>query len=198
MGNIKKVLLAEGVSAPLFNNRFTTELCENVHVHYRNVRLEFPKEEFLQILRELKQIDEKTVEDFEYGKGNFLSLINKETLPDQCEFNERLQIEEQEEGHYHVHYRNLRLELRDLMDLGHGLFETPIRIDPKWVKRELAGKTVKDLNVKKYRLSELHVGVYSDDEEGNSVGKWVPLWQSPVYQYLEGSLATSMKTISSS
>ena len=54
MGNIKRILRKNKVSKPLLNNRFTVELCENVHLHYRNLRLEFPKDEFLHILRLLK------------------------------------------------------------------------------------------------------------------------------------------------
>ena len=186
MGNIKKVLLNEDVETPLFNNRLTVELCENVHIHYRNLRLEFSKEEFLQILRELKQIDEGTVESFEYGENSFLSLINKEILPDTCEFDKRLQIEEQVEGHCHVHYRNLRIELRNLMDIGYGLFEVPIKIDMEWFKDVPPGKNIKHIGIKKMRLSQLQVGVFREEDLGDSVGVRVPLEQSPVLDYLRG------------
>ena len=110
MGKIKKIIKKQEVSTPQLNNRFTVELCENVHIHYRNLRLEFPKEEFLQILKMLKSIDEKKVEEFQYAPDKFYSMIHSLDLPDKTEWNNRLQVEEQVNGQYHIHYKNLRLE----------------------------------------------------------------------------------------
>jgi len=110
MGQVKKIVFETTCGKPMLNNRLTVELCENVHLHYRNLRLEFPKEEFLQILAMMKGLDEKTIEEFEYYPGNFKSLFNAKILPDETEFNNRLIVEEQEQGHYHLHYRNLRIE----------------------------------------------------------------------------------------
>ena len=116
MGNIKRVIKKCEVRTPLLNERFTVELCENVHVHYRNLRLEFPKQEFLFILRMLKTINEKEVENFNYGKDSFKSLIYSTSLPRKTEFNNRFQYEEQVNGQRHVHYKNMRLEFREDMD----------------------------------------------------------------------------------
>jgi hypothetical protein len=38
-------------------------------------------------------------------------------LPDKTEFNDRYQIEEQVNGQYHIHYRNLRLEFNNKGDM---------------------------------------------------------------------------------
>jgi hypothetical protein len=103
---------------PQLNNRFTCELCENIHIHYRNLRLEFTKEEFLHIIRLLQGIDIKDVENFKYSDWAYKELIKDFGLPDETFYNDRLQIEQQVEGHYHVHYRNLRLELNKLQELG--------------------------------------------------------------------------------
>jgi hypothetical protein len=120
MGLIKRVLRNKEVPTPKLNNRLTVELCENVHLHYRNIRLEFKKDEFLTILRLLKRLDEKRIEDYQYGKEKFdYILVENKALPDEAEFDKRLQIEEQAEGHYHVHYRNLRIEVDDLGELGY-------------------------------------------------------------------------------
>ena len=110
MGQIKKIDKKKEVSTPLLNKRFTVELCENVHIHYRNLRMEFPKEEFLLLLRKLKSIDEKEVENFNYSPIAFKGLINDLDLPNDTEWNNRLQVEEQVNGQYHIHYKNLRLE----------------------------------------------------------------------------------------
>ena len=179
MGNIKKILLNEAVPKPPFNDRLTVELCENVHIHYRNIRLEFPKDEFIQLLRELKQIDEQTVEEFEYGEDKFLSLINKRMLPGISEFDDRLQIEEQVEGHYHIHYRNLRLELLRLEELGYGLFDSA-EIDPDWAQ----GVNFELIGTQTHRLSELMFWLHEDNP---TKGRWRPLDESPVLEYLNGN-----------
>jgi len=121
MGDIKKVLFKSDVQEPLQNDRITVELCENVHLHYRNLRLEFPKEEFLLILKKLKSLDEKEINDFDYG-GGLRFLISDHDLPKRSEFNDRLQIEEQTNGLFHIHYKNMRVEFRGDWD---GLDKSP-------------------------------------------------------------------------
>jgi hypothetical protein len=116
MGHIKNIIKKAKVDTPLLNNRFTVELCENVHIHYRNLRIEFPKDEFLLILKKLKSVSEEKVKNFVYGKDNFVSLIHSLDLPEETEFNDRFQLEEQVNGQVHVHYKNLRLELREDFD----------------------------------------------------------------------------------
>jgi len=106
----------------MLNKRLTVELCENVHLHYRNLRLEFPKEEFLEIVKVIKGLDEEEIENFEYGKKNFKSLFKGSVLPAEAEFDNRLVLEEQAGGKpgttgYHLHYRNLRIEYRIEYDL---------------------------------------------------------------------------------
>lgn len=118
MGHIKRVLLATKVPKPMLNDRLSVDLCENVHLHYRNIRLEFTPDEFLFLLRQLKRIDEKTVEDFPYDPSAFCEVLCVRQLPPETPFNGRLQIEEQVGGHFHVHYRNLRLEVHSLRELG--------------------------------------------------------------------------------
>ncbi len=113
MGNIKRIIKKSKVPTPLLNKRFTVELCENVHIHYRNLRLEFPKEEFLLILKKLKSLDAEVIENFIYGSNTFKSLICDMDLPDKTEWNDRFQYEEQVNGQYHLHYKNMRLELRE-------------------------------------------------------------------------------------
>jgi hypothetical protein len=75
-------------------------LCENIHIHYRNIRLEFSKQEFLLILQFFKSIEQKGIARWETGNYVYKELINENTLPDDTEFDSRLQIELQEEGHY--------------------------------------------------------------------------------------------------
>lgn len=117
MGVIKKILVEKEVPTPKLNQRLTVELCENVHLHYRNLRLEFPKKEFVQILKLLKELDPQYIEQFEFGEKKFECIVHTNELPAETEFNRRLQIEEQQDGSLHVHYRNLRLEVDSLEEL---------------------------------------------------------------------------------
>lgn len=118
MGRIKIILKKKKVPAPKLNNRLTCELCENIHIHYRNIRVEFTKEEFLHILRLLHNIDINEVENFHYSDWAYKEIIKDFGLPEKTFYNNRLQIEQQMEGHYHIHYRNVRLEFDDLQDIG--------------------------------------------------------------------------------
>lgn len=120
MGTIKTIIENREVPIPKFNRRITVELCENVHLHYRNIRLEFKKEEFLTILKFLKTLDEDKIKNFPYGTNKFdYILVENDILSNETEFNNRLQIEEQAEGHFHLHYRNLRIEVDNLKELGY-------------------------------------------------------------------------------
>lgn len=50
MGNVFKVLSTKKITPQpgYFADRLTIELCENIHLHYRNLRIEFSKGEFLE------------------------------------------------------------------------------------------------------------------------------------------------------
>lgn len=50
MGNVYKILAEAKIknSPDFFPTRLVIELCENIHLHYRNIRWEFSYEEFLQ------------------------------------------------------------------------------------------------------------------------------------------------------
>jgi hypothetical protein len=118
MGNIKEIIARSAVPPPMHNTRLAVELCENVHLHYRNLRLEFGKEEFIRLLSELKKIDVDAVSTFDYGENKFECLLVSE-LPERTEWNHRMQLEEQDGGGYHFHYRNLRIETLTLKEIGY-------------------------------------------------------------------------------
>lgn len=97
------------------NNSLCVDLCENVHLHVRNVRLEFQKEEFLILLRHLKSLSEEYIEKFNYGPDMIRRFCVE--LPETTEFDTRMQVEKLVNGQYHFHYRNLRLEAEKLEDI---------------------------------------------------------------------------------
>lgn len=119
MGQVESVILEKTVVEPMQNRRMTIELCENVHLHYRNLRLEFSQEEFRQFVAAIKTIDSDTVRYFQFSPEKFQCLFVTHMLPTTTEWNDRLRIEKQVEGHYHIHYRNLRIEVKSLEELGY-------------------------------------------------------------------------------
>lgn len=122
MGRTVVVLEHKEVPEHGLNKRFTCELCEDIHIHYRNLRLEFNKDEFIYILNLLKQINVDEVNNFHYSDWAYKELIVDFNLPKETVYNNRLQIELQKEGHSHIHYKNLRIEMKNLTELGYPNF----------------------------------------------------------------------------
>jgi len=50
MGNVYKILSVRKIKPQpdYFADRLIIELCENIHLHYRNLRIELSKSEFLE------------------------------------------------------------------------------------------------------------------------------------------------------
>lgn len=184
MGNIKEVLYSREVPKSMLNDRLTVELCENVHLHYRNLRLEFSKEEFLFLLKHLKSVDEKTVEEFEYGADKFQGLVQTFDLPESTEFDDRLQVEEQVEGHYHIHYRNLRVEAMNLRELGY--WEIPKRagMDDVYYRDMLSHLDIKGMKLEDRKIGDLMVTIYDNPRMVGS--RNVPVSESPCLKALNG------------
>ena len=187
MGNIKEVLYNREVPKSMLNDRLTVELCENVHLHYRNLRLEFSKEEFLFLLKHLKSVDEKIVEEFEYGDDKFQSLIQTFDLPESTEFDNRLQVESQVEGHYHVHYRNLRIETMNLRELGYWEIPKSAGMDDDYYRDILSKIDIKDMKLEDRKIGDLLVTIYDDPEMIGS--RTVPISESPCLRALNGNEA---------
>ena len=116
MGQIKQVILEREVPKPMFNESLRVELCENVHIHYRNIRLEFLKEEFLIFREAISRVHIDQVLNFPYGEDHVLAVVA--TLPEKTEFDTRMRLEEQVDGSFHIHYRNLRGEFKSLKEAG--------------------------------------------------------------------------------
>ncbi len=58
MGNVYKVLGKQKKidnSTTCYPDRLVIELCENIHIHYRNLRMEFEEKEFLQFSDSLRE-----------------------------------------------------------------------------------------------------------------------------------------------
>jgi hypothetical protein len=115
MGSIVKLLNQGKVGIPQFNNYMSVELTENVHWHYRGIRLEFTPEEFLFIRKFFCSLTEEEVELIKkrkYGydeKVVYLRITNE--LPKNSWWKNQFQIEKCRDGSVHFHLDNLRIGL---------------------------------------------------------------------------------------
>lgn len=117
MGHIKKVLaMKELPRRKITPNMMWTDLCENVHLHYRNVRFDFSEVEFARFraaMNHLGMAVEYCSNDYGYSEGdpNFLvqQKFEEPLNADSDYYTNRAVIEAQRDGTYHFHYRDLRL-----------------------------------------------------------------------------------------
>ena len=118
MGQVFETLVAKTVPRPEFNNRGVVELCENIHLHWRNFRLEFTKDEFRLFLAMMQAIDPQDIVEANLDPEAFTELVRTDDIPDESEWDDRLAVEKQVQGHYHFHYRQLRIEVNNLDEIG--------------------------------------------------------------------------------
>lgn len=119
MGEIRKLLAGNVMERrSITATGIWVDLCENIHLHYRNLRLEFSEKEWAQFIHAvhmLGQAELHTAHQHNYREGdpNFLVQChyNQPLSGDSTYFPNRLTVEEQFDGTYHVHYRDLRLHL---------------------------------------------------------------------------------------
>lgn len=136
MGVIKKVLFrGEILGKPRHRNLFL-DMEENIHIHYRDLRIELSRAEFEDIARifaaqsqELQAIiEQKKYQDGKLPNANQedVRIWTNSKLPNDVKYHpQRLSLEECGDG-YHFHYRNLKLlidkdEFRQLATLFRGL-----------------------------------------------------------------------------
>lgn len=147
MGAIKKVLCERELpERELHNSRLFVDLSENVHIHFREIRLMFGVEEFFEFTdviresaREVKKYLEKHPDYKEQEVFDGLLVaggIKRQTTPLQKSpkpheskyFPNRLQIELQEEkviDSIHIHFRDYRLVMNfeTFRELANGMKE---------------------------------------------------------------------------
>jgi hypothetical protein len=117
MGKIKKMLAAEIIEPrSITAGSIWTDLCENVHLHYRNNRFDFSEMEFSVFraaINSLGKAVEKNAIENQYREGdpNFLiqQIFNAPLKTDSEYYSNRATIELQKDNTVHFHYRDLRL-----------------------------------------------------------------------------------------
>jgi|GEM_PF-4403317 len=118
------------LSGPLMAGDYWVDIGENIHLHLRDLRIEFTRGEFLEFLShtaELKQLFEewssanpgwKEAQDPEAFNNKFVVWLggykpgsHKLKKAEAFYWPRRLSLERNRNGTYHFHYRNLRVEL---------------------------------------------------------------------------------------
>jgi hypothetical protein len=104
-------------SPRLMGNRLAVDLCENIHLHYRDLRLEFSHNEwntFAQFITETNTAISDSHCDYDGTDPDYFAQFSK-VIPAQSDhWPNRINTEVQGppfEGIMHIHYNDLRIEL---------------------------------------------------------------------------------------
>lgn len=151
------------VKTPLLSTRSCVDLSENIHIHYRDLRIELSIKEWRE-LEKLVNLTSTELSKCEYEEGtnkfkDFIVPINKEPKY----FSNRLQVELLNDNIYHLHYNNIRLELN------------------RFNLEEIIKLSNKILNTRIIKTHHIKVSVL------NEIGEWEikPITESPNYLALE-------------
>ena len=119
MGEIRKVLaMGELPPRDVTPTMLWGDLCEDVHLHFRNLRFDYSEDEWAHFRAGINHIGmgvEYAAEenDYEEGDPNFLIqvLYNEPVLSQSAYYPDRVTVELQKDNTVHFHYRDLRMHL---------------------------------------------------------------------------------------
>ena len=119
MGDIARLLSIEKLNARVITpDRICADLCENIHLHYRDVRMEFSQDEWAGFRAAINMLGialEQYQEIYDYREGNndFLvqAFFDEPVDANTKYWPNRLSIELQSDNTIHFHYRDIRLHL---------------------------------------------------------------------------------------
>lgn len=141
MGSIKGVLALSDLSPrDITPNGIWVDVCENLHLHYRNIRLDFSQKEFSQFLCFLNQLHvsvNKIIESYKWKEGmpEFLvqAQINQSVAADSTYYPDRVSVELQRDNTVHLHYRDLRVHLsaEEFKQLSQAMLDASIQMNKK-------------------------------------------------------------------
>lgn len=119
MGKIVRILKTQKVASKqrLCRRRLQVDLAENIHIHFRDTRLEFSVEEWRVYAELIKQaaegIEAAVAKGYKEGTDKNQGKWIAPTLKaESVYFPDRLQLEENANGSYHLHWNEFRLEMR--------------------------------------------------------------------------------------
>ena len=125
MGKIKRVLAQKQLRhiSDIYSDLFTVERCENFHIHIRNLRLMFNKDEFEYFCNTIKASydewirrgrpypeKEKSVPDYLFN-GKINSTHGERPTDFAIEEQDHSQVPWMPKDMHHIHYKSLRLDV---------------------------------------------------------------------------------------
>lgn len=116
MGRIMKVLDFRKIgSNRLCKTRICVDQCENIHLHIQDLRLEFSLDEWRELVRLVNEAAEGIEQNSRAGwsesdDDRLVQQWKAKTREKPAYFPDRLQIEQNTNGSFHLHYHNFRLE----------------------------------------------------------------------------------------
>jgi hypothetical protein len=116
MGNIKK-LIADIVlpERQHYYGHLWVDICENLHIHLRNIRTEFSKLEWTEFVKFLQSAHNAVEDVKDYKENSGFQLMLKSplsaTYKDSTYYPNRFRVEDEHDGSVHIHYRDIRIHL---------------------------------------------------------------------------------------
>ena len=176
MGKILRILdtLKVPSSQRLCRKRLCVDLAENIHIHFRDTRLEFSVKEwrvYADLIKKAAEgIEEAVAKGYKEGtdkaQGKWISPV---LGGESAYFPDRLQLEENANGSYHLHWNEFRLEMRP------ATVSAFKRVFSKASDLETGTTKLKDLRVAR------HTGLKSPEKPQF---EYVPLTESVMYTSL--------------
>lgn len=136
---------------PIFHNRFVVEICEKVHVHYRNLRLLLSLQDFLEVARGMRdslsrweaqgrpepkqgthiELCRKQVAQFPLSPDSLAINLNKNLyLENEGKiFAEGAELEEPRYIHFKIRDVRLELTLTEFKELSEAVLEAKGKLD---------------------------------------------------------------------
>lgn len=121
MGHIKKVLASQHLEPRSITPRMIwVDLCENIHIHYRNFRFDMSKQEFatwMCAMNCLYKASEYSMHKFKFEEGdpnNLKQLQFRQEINNNSDYYpNRAVLEWNRDDTYHFHYRDFRLHMSE-------------------------------------------------------------------------------------
>lgn len=164
--------IQDGLGPRLMAGRLCIDLCENIHLHYHDLRLEFTRAEWVQFAASVGALEAWRATShpgYVEGDGSFFADRALAIAPGASYFPGRLRLERLANGTFHLHWHNTRLEFsaKDMQALRRAC--------------ALPLLPVAGANARYVFLSELRVVVLFPD------GQWrkVPIEESPNFVTLD-------------
>ena len=116
MGNVKNLVANETLpTRDHYYSRLWVDLCENLHIHLRNIRIDLSKDEFDELVLFLNSAKSEVDKFTDYKEQSGWQMMFRSPLratdKDSDYYPNRFRVEDEHDGSVHIHYRDIRIHL---------------------------------------------------------------------------------------